>query len=147
MRWVLNFKADGTVTVERSQGADGSDGSQGAGGSDALSLPFTLEIFDFVLPSTSSMSSLYSMSGNSIMAGHNATHAPFDQALFDRYLDAGLAHRISGGNALFDALPVAHKRFEQLDGTGHNDVSVSDPARYLRIAAALRCERVVVWST
>ena len=45
------------------------------------------------------------------------------------------------GRALFDALPVAHKRFEQLDGTGHNDVSVSDPARYLRIAAAF-CERV-----
>ena len=55
-----------------------------------------------------------------------------------KYLELGdnLWLRVDG-----KPLPVAHKRFEQLDGTGHNDVSVSDPARYLRIAAAF-CERV-----
>jgi hypothetical protein len=69
-------------------------------------LPFTITIFEHTLPSTASIQSAYGMEGNVIFTGHHGSvtpaEAPAAQELYERYLDAGLMHRISGGS--FDHL-------------------------------------------
>ena len=102
----------GSVTITTS-GGGGTTMTSGGGGGTLTKLPFQLTVHNFSLPSTASMGSEYGITSRSILAGHqlcrpgalcpaNASDAAERFALFTRYLDMGLMHRISAASQLDD---------------------------------------------
>jgi sucrose-6-phosphate hydrolase SacC (GH32 family) len=64
-------------------------------------LPFKLQVFGHTLPSSASMQSRYGMGQGQIFKGHHMSasdDSPAHRALYTRYLEAGLMHRISGAD-------------------------------------------------
>ena len=64
-------------------------------------LPFKLQVFGLTLPSTASMQSRYGMGQGQIYKGHHLSasgDSAAQRALYTRYLEAGLMHRISGAD-------------------------------------------------
>lgn len=82
----------------------------------------TVNVHQFELPTTSSLQSDYGMSPGSLFAGHHMTgpggkppvFSPETVALYQRYLDAGLMHRVSGGSAMFE-YPIAENLFSDFE--------------------------------
>jgi hypothetical protein len=91
----------------------GSVAITASGGGAPTKIPFQLTVHDFALPSTSSMGSEYGITSRQILAGHrmchpgahcptNASESAERFALYTKYLDMGLMHRISAASQLDD---------------------------------------------
>lgn len=68
-----------------------------ASGEKPASVPIAVTVWDFALPSTSSLVSAFGFDGWEVLQGHYGSHDPYDQIvlLSKLYAQSGLMHRIS----------------------------------------------------